>query len=243
MVHAVIPAAGRGERMGGKTKKQFLDLFGFPVIIHTLTVFQKSPVVDDIICVASREDQLLLERLVSDFALTKIKQVIVGGERRQDSVRAAIDLLEKEDRPDDLVLVHDGVRPLVTPELIERVVSGAEKFGAAVAAIPVADSLKEVSADRVIQKSVPRENIWSMQTPQAFRLALLIEAYRKAVQDGFAGTDEAMLVERTGTPIHCIRGSSENIKITTESDFKMAELLLSGRTALEKGAESGRVRS
>jgi 2-C-methyl-D-erythritol 4-phosphate cytidylyltransferase len=107
----------------------------------------------------------------------------------------------------------------------------------------MADSLKEVSADRVIRKSVAREKIWSMQTPQAFRLALLVEAYRKAVQDGFAATDEAMLVERIGVPIHCIPGLSENIKITTASDFKMAERLLLGGSALEQGADRDRIRS
>ena len=242
-VHAVIPAAGRGERMGGKTKKQFLDLCGFPVIVHTLAVFQKSPVVDDIVCVVSKEDQSFLERLICDHALTKVKQVIAGGERRQDSVRAAVDLLEKESALENIVLVHDGVRPLVTPALIEQIVSCAQRFGGAVAALPVTDSLKEVSSDRIVQKSLTRENVWSMQTPQAFRLALLIEAYRKAAREDFSGTDEAMLVELIKAPIHCIPGSSENIKITTESDFKMAELLLSGRAAAEKGAEAGRVRS
>lgn len=238
MTHAVIPAAGRGERMGSRTKKQFLALCGLPVIIHTLAVFQKSPFIDEIICVASKEDHPFLGRLISQHALTKVKRVIPGGDRRQDSVQSAIDLLEEEQRPpDDIVLVHDGVRPLVTLELIEQVVSATQKFGGAVAALPVTDSLKEVSADHFIQKSVAREKIWSMQTPQAFRLALLSEAYREAARDRFSGTDEAMLVERIGAPIRCIQGLSENIKITTPSDLKMAELLLSARSAPEKGVD------
>lgn len=234
MTHAVIPAAGRGERMGSKTRKQFLALCGRPVIVHTLSIFQKSPFIDDILCVASKEDHLFLERLIAEHGLTKVRRILPGGERRQDSVQVAIEYLEREGRPDDIVLVHDGVRPLVTPELIERVAREAYKSGGAVAALPVTDSLKEVSADGIIEKSVAREKIWSMQTPQAFRLSLLIEAYRKAAGDGFYGTDEAMLVERIGVPIRCIQGSSENIKITTPSDLKIAELLLSSRSASDR---------
>ncbi len=237
MTHAVIPAAGRGERMGSRTKKQFLSLGGLPIIVHTLTVFQKSPLIDEIICVASKEDEPFLERLISRHALTKVTRVVPGGDRRQDSVQAAVDLLEEQHSAEDIVLVHDAVRPLVTLELIERVISAARKFGGAVAALPATDSLKEVSADGFIQKSIPREKIWSMQTPQAFRLALLIEAYRKAVGDRFSGTDVAMLVERTGAPIHCVQGLGENIKITTPSDLKMAELLLAARSAPEKGVD------
>ncbi|HZR45588.1 MAG TPA: 2-C-methyl-D-erythritol 4-phosphate cytidylyltransferase [Candidatus Manganitrophaceae bacterium] len=237
MTHAVIPAAGRGERMGSKTRKQFLALCGRPVIVHTLSIFQKSPFIDDILCVASKEDQPFLERLIAEHGLTKVKRILPGGERRQDSVQVAIEYLEREGRPDDIVLVHDGVRPLVPPELIERVAREAYKSGGAVAALPVTDSLKEVSADGIIEKSVAREKIWSMQTPQAFRLSLLIEACRKAAGDGFYGTDEAMLVERIGVPIRCIQGSSENIKITTPSDLKIAELLLSSRSASDRGAD------
>lgn len=226
--------------MGSKTRKQFLALCGRPVIVHTLSVFQRSSFIDDIICVSSEEDQPFLERLAAEHHLTKVKRILPGGERRQDSVQAAVDYLEKESRQNDLVLVHDGVRPLVTAELIERVAREAQKSGGAVAALPVTDSLKEVSADGLIEKSIAREKIWSMQTPQAFLLSLLIEAYRKAAGDGFYGTDEAMLVERIGVPIRCIQGSSENIKITTPSDLKIAEFLLSARGASDRGAEWAR---
>ena len=243
MVYAVIPAAGRGERMGSPTKKQFLPLCGLPVIIHTLTVFQRSALVEDILCVTSKEDLRFLERLLAEHALTKVTRVLPGGERRQDSVRSAVDFLEEQGHPDDIVMVHDGVRPLVTLSLIQEIICAAEKYGGGVAALPVTDSLKEVSADRLILKSVEREKIWSMQTPQAFRLSLLIEAYRKAARDGFRGTDEAMLVERIGAPIHCVQGSSENIKITTASDLKWAEFLLSKRDALEKEIHRGEARS
>ena len=233
MTYGVIPAAGRGERFGGKVKKQFLALCGRPVIVHTLIPFQASPWIDDIVCVAPQEEVGALERLISEYRLTKVKRVISGGERRQESTQAALSLLEKEAAPGDIVLVHDGVRPLVTGALIGRVVQAAEKYGAAVAAFPVSDSLKEVSSEGLIRKTVSRENLWATQTPQAFRLDILAEAYRTAARDRFIGTDEAALVERLGIPIHCVEGSPENIKITTPSDLKLVELLLHDR--MEKG--------
>ncbi len=126
-------------------------------------------------------------------------------------------------------MVHDGVRPLVTSQLIERVIEAAKEEGSAVAALPATDSLKQVSSDKMILKSFPRENVWAMQTPQVFRLGILMEAYRKAAQEGFEATDEAMLVEKLGLPIRCVEGSIENIKITLPPDLAMAEILLRAR--------------
>lgn len=237
MTHVVIPAAGRGERMGGKTKKQFLTLCDLPIIVHTLSAFQASSVIDEITCVVSKEDQSHLERLLSEHGLTKVKRILHGGERRQDSVRAAIDLLGKRFPSDEMVLVHDAVRPLVTSDLIERVLEGARKFGGAVAGLPMADSLKQVSGERFIERSVPREGIWLMQTPQAFSLGTLAAAFLQAAKERFFGTDEAMLVERIGIPIHCVEGSVENIKITTPSDLRLAESLLSGRRRVSERIE------
>lgn len=229
MTHALIPAAGRGERFGGRTKKQFLALCGLPVIVHTLTLFQNAPLIDEIVCILPKEDISYFEPFILKNRLTKVKRVIPGGGRRQDSVRAGISLLEEGNDPDDLVLVHDGVRPLAPRLLIERVVRAAQEFGAAVAALPVSDSLKEVSTEGVIKRTLPRENVWAMQTPQVFRLGLLAQAYRRAERDHFLGTDEAALVERLGFPIHCVEGSPENIKITTPWDLKMAEWRLQER--------------
>lgn len=229
MIHAVIPAAGRGKRLGGNVKKQFLKLCDLPVAVHTLAAFQNSPLINEIVCIASKEDLSFFERLISDHSLTKVTKILPGGERRQDSVRAGVSHLEGRSDPDDLVVVHDGVRPLVTPRLIEKVIEAAKEGGSAVAALPVADSLKEVSSDKMILKSLPRENIWAMQTPQVFRLGILLEAYRSAAEEGFEGTDEAMLVERLGFPIRCVEGSIENIKITTSPDLATAEVLLRAR--------------
>lgn len=240
MIHAVIPAAGQGKRMreGNAswkgTKKQLLELCGLPIIIHTLRIFQNTSSIDQIVCVIPREDLSAFENLISGRALTKVIGVVPGGERRQDSVRAGLAFLETKSNPDDIVLVHDGVRPLVTAAIIERVISAAEKFGGAVAAVPVRDSLKRISDDRVIEKTISRENVWAMQTPQAFRLGRLLQAYREAEGSGFLATDEAMLMERSGFPVHCIDGAIENIKITDPADLKIAELFLRERMTADR---------
>jgi len=225
MVFAIIPAAGQGERFGGKTKKQFLGLDGVPVLIHTLTVFQESSLVDEILPVVNRSDKSFTEALIARYSLSKVESVIPGGNQRQDSVRAAVVFLEEKGRPEDIVLVHDGVRPLVSSGIIEKVICATEEHGAAVAALPVVDSLKIVSDEKEVLKSIPRENVWGMQTPQGFRLGLLGDAYRHAAQENFIGTDDAMLVVRMGNSVKCVEGSVANIKITSSDDLKLAELI------------------
>ncbi|MFQ5949502.1 MAG: 2-C-methyl-D-erythritol 4-phosphate cytidylyltransferase, partial [Nitrospiria bacterium] len=160
MIYAIIPAAGRGERFGGKTKKQFIRLGDTPILIRTLAVFEKSSLVDEIITVVSKDDHSFAAHLISGYSLSKAKRIVPGGERRQDSILAAVALIEGEGRPEDIVLVHDGVRPLVSVLLIEKVIWAAERVGCAVAAMPTGDSLKEVSGKKEIIRSVPRENIW-----------------------------------------------------------------------------------
>ena len=228
MIHAVIPAAGQGKRLGGSVKKQFITLCDLPVAVHTLTVFQNLPLIDQIVCVAPKEDLSFFERLISEYSLTKITALLPGGDRRQDSVWAGLSSLAQRDQ-EDLVVVHDGVRPLVTSQLIEKVIESAKEAGSAVAALPVADSLKQVSSDKMILRSLPRENVWAMQTPQVFRLGILMKAYQNAARERWEGTDEAMLVERSGFPVRCVEGSIENIKITTLPDLELAEILLHAR--------------
>lgn len=229
MIFAIVPAAGRGDRLGGETKKQFLELAGIPIFIHTLALFQKASLIDEIICVVPKEDHSDAKRLIAEYSLSKVKRLITGGAERQDSVAAAVILLEKIGQAEDIVLVHDGVRPLATTSLISKIIEGVKEFGAAVAAYPVTDSLKEVSERRVIQRSLARDRIWAMQTPQGFRLSMLTKAYQKGAADRFKATDEAILVERLNIPIHCVIGASENIKITNAPDLKMAEFFLRNR--------------
>ena len=229
MPYAVIPAAGRGARFGGETPKQFLALRGLPMIVRSLAPFQASPLIDEIVCAVSKNEITSFERLVQEYRITKVKRIVPGGERRQDSVQAAVAFLEKEKSPDDIVLVHDGVRPLASAALIERIVEAARKFGAAIPALPLTDSLKRLSPSGVIEQSVSREHLWTAQTPQGFRLSILVEALRRAEKERFWGTDEAALVERLGAPVHCVEGTRENIKITSPEDFEMAELLIMER--------------
>ncbi len=227
-VHAIIPAAGHGVRMlNPQTKKPFLPLAGLPILVHTLRVFQETPAVHRIVCVVSEADIPALRRILSDRQLLKVGQIVRGGERRQDSVWAAVSALDGEAKADDIVLVHDAVRPLVKPDLIERVIEAAQRSGAAIAARPVTDSLKVVTDEAVIDRGLSREKLWAAQTPQAFRMSLLVSAYRKAMRDGFLGTDEAALVTHLGLPVRCVKGPADNIKITTPDDLSMAERLMS----------------
>ncbi len=237
MVYALIPAAGEGRRLPGAVKKQWRMLCGVPLLVHTLRAFESVKRVDEVVCIVPKEEISYVENLSADYRLTKVKAVLPGGPTRQDSVRAGVTFLagiaslaaRARGEKRDVVLVHDGARPLIAPLLIEQVIEKAICFGGAVAALPVTDSLKGVSEKGLIQRSVPREGIWAMQTPQAFWLDLLVRAFHRADEDDFLGTDEAALVERMGVPIHCVVGSPGNIKVTTVSDFDVAERLIRER--------------
>jgi len=227
MVAVIVPAAGCGNRMG-KTplKKQFLPLGGLPVVVRTLLAFQNAPDVGQIVCAVAAEDLSFFCPLIATHGLTKVERVVPGGARRQDSVGAALAALGSEVGPDDIILVHDAVRPLISGEVIDRVITAARRFDAAVAAWPVTDSLKQVGPDRMIRKSLSRETLWTTQTPQGFRVRTLSAAFQKAACDHFYGTDEAALVTHLGLPVYCVEGAVDNIKITTPTDLAFAERLL-----------------
>lgn len=236
-VVVIIPAAGLGTRMapagGPKTKtpsKQFTELGGTPILVHTLRKFAASPLVSEIF-VALRKDEIpgFRERLQVEGAdLNKKKvELVEGGEHRQHSVANALAAVSAA--PDDIVLVHDAVRPLVTPEIICDVVRGAEKFGAAIAGMPAVDTVKKVerTADgALITATIPREHVVMAQTPQGFRYHVLKKAFDEAAADGFIGTDEASLVERSGHEVAVVMGSPRNIKITSPGDMDLAEFYL-----------------
>ncbi len=229
MVYGVIPAAGLGRRMGsGAAKKTFLSLRGCPVITYTWTAFQEVQEVDRIICVVAEEDMPYCKALLERGQWAKVDLILAGGAQRQDSVFAALIWLEQSASQEDIVLIHDAVRPLVTRELVSRVIAWAQAHGNAVAALPVFDTLKRVTADGVLKESLSREGLWVMQTPQAFRFGPLIEAHRHARQEAFYGTDDTTLVSRLGNPVYCVEGLYENIKITTPADMAFAERFLTG---------------
>ena len=237
-VVVIIPAAGLGTRMAppGSAKtaklpsKQFTELGGTPILIHTLRKFVASPPVTEIL-VALRKDEIagFRERLQTEAAdvLQKKVELVEGGDHRQQSVANALAAVSAA--PDDVVLVHDAVRPFVTPDIIEGVIRGAEKFGAAIAGLPAVDTIKKVERTAygaLITATIPREHVVLAQTPQGFRYHILKKAFDEAVADGFTGTYEASLVERSGHEVAVVMGSPRNIKITSPGDMELAEFYL-----------------
>jgi len=227
---AIIPSAGMGRRMGSR-KKNYLALLGRPVLAHTIEAFERSASIDSIVVVVpSGDEPFCADEIVSKYGFKKVAAIVAGGAERQDSVRNGINAVPPGT---SVIAVHDGARPLVTQDVIERVVEAARAHGAAIAAVPVKDTVKEAS-DGFVRRTVPREALLSVQTPQAFRAGVLDLAFKKALEDGFTGTDESSLVERTGVAVKAVEGSYENIKITTPEDMDFAECVLRKRNGAEK---------
>ena len=233
-VFVVIPAAGLGTRMsavpaGAKSKsKQFFELQGTPILIHTLRKFDACDQVSEIVVALRANETASFSALIAGEPFHKPIRLVEGGEHRQDSVANALRSLEAA--ADDIVLVHDAVRPFVDQETIVGVIEGVRKYGSAIAGIPAIDTVKQVerTADgAVVVATVPRERMVMAQTPQGFRFDLLKTAFDEALADGFVGTDEASLIERAGGTVHVVMGSPRNIKITTPADLEVAELYIS----------------
>ncbi|MBM4125112.1 MAG: 2-C-methyl-D-erythritol 4-phosphate cytidylyltransferase [Nitrospira sp.] len=213
--------------MGGHVPKQFLMLGGLPILVHSLLALEAAPCVEAVILSVPEADrEFCLREIVTPYGLKKVTKVVAGGAQRQDSVRHGLAAVGEET---EVVLVHDAVRPFVTPDMVQRVVEAAAKHGAAVVAIPMRDTVKQVGADGLIERTVDRGHLWLAQTPQAFRLARFQEAHRKAALDGFHGTDDVQLVERLGYPVAVVEGSGDNIKITRPEDLAIGEAILAAR--------------
>lgn len=236
-VFVIVPAAGLGTRMApvatDKKKspsKQFKQLGGVPILVHTLRNITACPAVYEIV-IALRKNEISgfraqLEKQYPEILRTRL-QMVEGGEHRQDSVANALGVVAAD--PDDIVLVHDGVRPFVTPEITNEVIEAAEKHGAAIAGVPASDTVKQVdrtAEGALITATIPRERVVMAQTPQGFRYSILKKAFDDAIADGFVGTDEASLIERTGHTVAVVMGSPRNIKITTPADMELAEFYL-----------------
>ncbi len=206
--------------MGG-VDKIFTPLLGVPLILHPLRVFNDSPLVDEIALVVAPARVDEARRLVAERGLSKVRAVCAGGARRQDSVRAGLEALSRC----DWVLVHDGARCCVPPSLIEAGLEAVRESGAAIAAVPVVDTVKVV-ADQRVQSTLDRSSLWAVQTPQVFRTDLLLEAHR-CCQD--LVTDDAAMVERLGIPVRVFMGSYDNLKVTTPEDLLLAEAILRAR--------------
>ena len=241
-VIVIIPAAGLGTRMApmpvgtkGKPKqvppsKQFTELGGTPILIHTLRKFAAVDMVSEI-WIALRENEIAgfrarLEEEAKDVLKKKV-ELVVGGEHRQQSVESALNAVTVA--ADDIVLVHDAVRPFVSEDIIQEVIEAAKKYGAAIAGLPAVDTVKQVermAEGALVKATIPRAGIVMAQTPQGFRYGVIKKAFDEASADGFMGTDESSLVERSGHDVAVVMGSPRNIKITTPADMELAEFYL-----------------
>jgi len=228
-VGAIIAAAGFGRRMKSDRPKQLLVLNGTPIIIHTIRKFDACPAIDYLIVTAPREAVGEVKGLVAAAGFKKSVSVIEGGERRQDSVAIGLRNLEPGT---EIVAVHDGVRPFVPVEDIVNVVQQAERGGAAILGVPIVETVKQVERD-LVQSTLAREHLLLAQTPQAFRIDVLTEAFAGAAKDEYYGTDESSLVERIGHPVAIVRGSERNIKITRPSDLTLARAFLEEEKAAQ----------
>ncbi|MBW2029053.1 MAG: 2-C-methyl-D-erythritol 4-phosphate cytidylyltransferase [Deltaproteobacteria bacterium] len=222
---AVIPAAGKGHRMGGRDYKQFLEINGKPILTLTLEKFQACPSIQAIIVIVpSHQVETCQRKVITPYSIKKVQKVLAGGERRQDSVRLGI---ESSGGKYDLVVIHDGVRPFVAPQLVENMVSLAKEHRALTAGIPAKDTIKEVGEDGLVRRTHNREGLWMVQTPQVFHYQDILEAHHEALRKEWGDvTDDAQMVERMGIPVKVIEGSEMNIKVTTPGDLALARYLL-----------------
>jgi 2-C-methyl-D-erythritol 4-phosphate cytidylyltransferase len=229
-VAVILPAAGLGTRMAKSqpdssphSRKQFLQLEGVPILLHTIRKFAQARSVTEIFVALRVDDIAWVQELLDQEKLTKPVRLVLGGESRQQSVENALSYLDPDTA---LVAVHDAVRPFVDLEAVEKVIQEAAACGAAILGIVPVDTVKRVHLNR-IETTIPRERLVMAQTPQVFTLAIISEAFAKAADDGFVGTDEASLVERLdNVNIHVVPGSDRNIKITKPSDLYLAKLFL-----------------
>ena len=219
-VSVVIAAAGKGTRMGLEQNKQYVELLGKPLLARTIQVFEDSGLIDEIILVANMtEVEYCRENIADRYGFNKIRCIVAGGATRQQSVFNGLKHISTDC---SIVLIHDGARPFIGNDTIMDCIGMASECGAAIAAVPVKDTVKRADADGFVDETVDRSGLWSIQTPQAFRCQLVLEAHRRAAEEGFEGTDDAVLVERMGLKVRLVASSYYNIKITTREDLAIA---------------------
>jgi 2-C-methyl-D-erythritol 4-phosphate cytidylyltransferase len=225
---AIVLAAGRGRRMGTKTAKQYLELQGKPVLAYALEVFEQSSVIDDILLITG-EDHIdyCKKEICEKYGIKKVSAVAPGGKERYESVWKALCIL-KERGQSGYVMIHDGARPFLTEDILERVYRQVQTYKACVVGMPVKDTIKLIDKAGQITESPDRSFVWQAQTPQAFAIPLIIEAFEKQMKEDCSHiTDDAMVVERRmGVPVYMVEGSYRNIKITTPEDLMIAQALL-----------------
>jgi 2-C-methyl-D-erythritol 4-phosphate cytidylyltransferase len=222
-VKAIIAAGGRGERIGGILPKQFIEIKKKPVLAYTVEKFENCELIDEIILVVPEDYMSFCSYNIVDVGdFKKVKKILSGGKERQDSVYKGLLALSKDT---DIVLIHDGVRPFISTEKIGKSIEMCKKEKAVILALPVNDTVKRVDEGYVVT-TLDRDKLWIAQTPQTFEYKLILGAYKKAMEDGFTGTDDSSLVERLGFKVRVLEGESKNIKITTPEDLVLAEKII-----------------
>ena len=220
---AVIVAAGKGRRMGTEVSKQFLPLCGKEILAHSVEKFEKAEKIRDIVLVTGEDSLQDVREMAQEYGWKKIVSVVAGGKERQDSVWNGLQAVSDDT---DIVLIHDGVRPFVTEDILNHSIETAVEMGSCVAGVPAKDTIKVCNGENIAVATPDRSTLWQIQTPQTFQKDLIMQAYQKAKAEGFVGTDDASLAEYSGCPVKVIMGSYRNIKITTKEDLLIGEAFL-----------------
>ncbi|MCE5305380.1 MAG: 2-C-methyl-D-erythritol 4-phosphate cytidylyltransferase [Chloroherpetonaceae bacterium] len=227
-VSVIIPAGGKGERFGSEIPKQFVDLKGKPVIVHTLEKFSDIEDVTSIVIAVHSEWFTYTKELVKTYKLDKVKDIVVGGKERQDSIYNALRSSAIKDA--ELILIHDAVRPFVSQQAIKKIINAAEDYGAVILGTTPKDPVKEVDHAGEVVRTLQRGKLSIAQTPQAFWTDIIINSFEKAREVNYVGADSSQLVEFAGYKVSVIEGEDTNIKLITPLDFKIAELILNEKT-------------
>ncbi len=223
-ISVLIPAAGQGKRMESSVKKPYLMLAEKPILSHTIDRFEQNTVIDEIYVIVDEADFITCHKnILKPFGYRKVQELVPGGETRQVSVFNGLGKLSDDV---DFVIIHDGVRPFINDKIIFECLEATAEWGAAVSAVPVKETIKIANEECFIVDTPKRDRLWRVQTPQVFRRSLLVEAHKKAVQDGIDAPDDAVLVEKLGFPVKLVMGSYKNVKLTTPEDLRIAETLL-----------------
>lgn len=231
-ISAIICAAGQGKRMGLGHNKQFLELHDKPLLVHTLQRWQEFRMLEQLVLVVGEGDVQQVKHLIHEYKLTGVSEIVIGGKERQDSVYQGLLALKK--RQPEAVLIHDGARPFVQEEQLELLVKILKTEQAAVLAVPVKDTIKRVDQQGKILETLPRPELWAIQTPQAFHYPLVLEAHEHAQKQGILATDDAALIERLGLTVKVVQGHEHNIKLTTPEDLGLAQWILQEQSSAKE---------
>jgi len=225
MVHCIIPSGGKGLRLGSDTPKQYLPLLSIPIVVRTMLKFQNELEISHIHIAAEEQYHSLFWQWKEQYGISKLSTVIKGGSERQLSIYEVLQHIKTD--ADDIILVHDAVRPFVSSSMILRVISDTKKHSAVIPAIPISDTIKRKDSQNFIIETVDRSSLVSVQTPQGFTASVIQKAYEHAITTSFLGTDDSSLVENINVPVFCTEGEQSNMKITTKEDIVKAEFILS----------------